>query len=399
MRTMRRRTFLTSSAALGGALSILPAARVFGTQANARIKLGVIGCGGRGSWIAGLFAKHGGYEIHAVADYFQEVADACGNVLGVDKARRFSGLGGYKKLIASGVEAVALETPPYCFPDHARAAAEAGLHVYMAKPVAVDVPGTLEIAELGRKATEKKRCFLVDFQVPTDPFNIETLKLVREGAIGKVFMIATSYWTGGFGDPPKTGSVESRLRGLVWVNDTDLGGCHHVNACIHGVDAGMHLAGKLPVCAMGSSAVCRKDPHGDSPDLYTLSFEFEGGLIMNHSGVHTNYPFQVRAVALGQDGSAEIGYTGSAFVRGGSKPYDGGEIVDLYPAGATRNIATFQKCITEGNFSNPTVEPSVRSNLTVILGREASGRRVRLTMEELLREKKRVQPDLSGLIY
>ena len=87
-----------------------------------KIKLGVIGNGGRGAWIAKLFQKHGGYEMHAVADYFQEVADKCGDELGVDKARRFSTLSGYKKLFESGVEAVALETPPYFFPEHARAA-------------------------------------------------------------------------------------------------------------------------------------------------------------------------------------------------------------------------------------------------------------------------------------
>jgi predicted dehydrogenase len=54
------------------------------------VKLGVIGNGGRGSWIAGLFQKHGGYEMHAVADYFPEVADKSGEALGVAKNRRYS---------------------------------------------------------------------------------------------------------------------------------------------------------------------------------------------------------------------------------------------------------------------------------------------------------------------
>ena len=66
--------------------------------------------------------------------------------------RRFSGLSGYRKLIASGVEAVALETPPCFFPEHAQAAVDAGLHVYMAKPVAVDVPGCQSIAASGARA-------------------------------------------------------------------------------------------------------------------------------------------------------------------------------------------------------------------------------------------------------
>ena len=397
MSTLHRRTFLASGALLGGAFTIAGAGEAAGTKANTKVRLGVIGCGGRGAWIAGLFAQHGGYEIHAVADYFQEAADACGNALGVDKARRFSGLGAYKGLMASGVEAVALETPPYCFPEHARAAVAAGLHVYMAKPVAVDASGTLEIEALAKASAQGKRCFLIDFQVPTDPFNAEVLKRVREGAIGKVSMIVTSYWTGRFNDPPKTANAESRLRGLVWVNDIDLGGSYHVNACIHGVDGGLQFAGSLPTAATGMSAIARPDPHGDSPDLYSLSFEFADGLILNHSGIHTNYPFTVRCVALGRDGSAEIGYTGRAFIRGGSKPYDGGDIADLYAAGARRNIATFRESIGKGDVSNPTVGPSIRSNLTTLLGLEASRRRSRVTLEELLKERRRIEPDLRGL--
>lgn len=123
-----RRAFLGRTLALGA----LPAMHRFGDAATAdagaqapnrperRVKLGVVACGGRGGWIARLFAKHGGYEMHAVADYFPAVGDATGEVLGVPAARRFSGLSGYRRLIESGVEAVALETPPYFFPEHAR---------------------------------------------------------------------------------------------------------------------------------------------------------------------------------------------------------------------------------------------------------------------------------------
>ena len=370
---------------------------VFGSQANSRIKLGLIGCGGRGSWIAGLFERHKGYEIHAVADYFQEVANAGGESLGVDAERRFWGLEGYKKLIASGVDAVALETPPYCFPLHARAAVEAGLHVYMAKPVAVDVPGTLEIGELGEKSTQNERCFLVDFQVPTDPFNIETVKRIHDGSIGRVVQINTCYWTGGWNDPPLTDSWASRLRGLVWVNDVAIGGGHHVNACIHAVDAGLWVAGGRPVSATGTSSFGRPDAHGDSHDVFCLTFEFADGTLMSHTGSHIKYDFHVRCVAIGREGNAEIGYTGNALVRGGSAPYEGGEISGLYEVGAMRNIMTFYKSIVGGDFANPTVEPSVNSTLATILGREAGLRRERLSMEALILENRRIEPDLTGL--
>ncbi len=399
MKSIDRRRFLKSTGLFAGAagLTIVEPERVFGARANSRIKLGVIGCGGRGHWITNLFAQNGGYEIHAVADYFQEVADACGDALKVDKERRFSGLTGYKKLMESGVEAVALETPPYCFPDHAGAAVAAGLHVFMAKPVAVDVPGTLEIGKLGRKSTKNKRCFLVDFQIPTDPFNIEAVRRAHDGSIGRIVMISTCYLAGRFGDPPRGKAADSRFRNLVWVNDVDLGGGYHVNACIHAVDAGLWVARQRPISAVGNSAVGRPSPHGDSRDLFSLTFEFADGTIMNHVGSHINAPFHVRCVAYGQNGNLEIGYVGSAFVSGGSKPYDGGEVENLYQAGAVRNIAKFHDNIKKGDFSNPTVDPSVNSTLATILGREAARRRIRLAMGDLIEENRTIEVNLEGL--
>ena len=160
---LSRRQFLGGSLA-AAAVSTLGSRALLGAEPGApavtftrKIKIGVIGNGGRGSWITKLFKAHGGYEIWAVADYFQEVADKCGDELGVDPARRFSTLSGYKRLIESGVEAVVVESPPYFIPTHVTAAVEAGLHVYMAKPVAADVPGALQIEAAGKRATRQQR--------------------------------------------------------------------------------------------------------------------------------------------------------------------------------------------------------------------------------------------------
>ena len=235
--------------------SLAPAAEP--DAAARKIKLGVVGCGGRGAWIANLFRQHGGYEMHAVADYFPEVAESAGNALGVGKTRRFSGLSGYRRLIESGVEAVALETPPCFFPEHVQAAVDARLHVYMAKPIAVDVPGCLQVDAAAKKATADKRCFLVDYQMPTDPHNLECAKRFREGAIARLGMVKSFYYGGYFGDPPLTTNIESRLRSLVWVNDVAIGGSYHVNACIHPIQAMMWVLGKTPVAAAGISRVAR----------------------------------------------------------------------------------------------------------------------------------------------
>ena len=364
-----------------------------------KIKLGVIGNGGRGSWIAKLFQKHGGYEMWAVADYFQEVADTCGDALGVEKARRFSGLSGYRKLIESGVEAVAVETPPFFIPEHASAAVEAGLHVYMAKPVAADVPGALRIEAAGKLATRKQRCFLVDYQMPTDPINIEVVARIREGGLGKIAQVQTVGICNAFNDPPKTATIESRLRGLIWVNDIALG-CDYIgNFDIHAIDAAIWALGQRPVSAVGSSRIARPDAHGDSHGVCSVVYEYADGLVHNHfgQGLHNNNTGELSAAIHGTEANALINYWGKAYVRGGGKHYGGGAVENLYLAGAERNIARFYRDVTECHFENATCKRAVDGVLACILGREAAARRVRLTMDELIGENKRLEADLTGL--
>lgn len=403
---LNRRAFLgktlvaTSSAAFIHASGVLGAENAVPSpaQPGRKIKLGVVGAGGRGCWIANLFKRHGGYEMWAVADYFQSVADACGDGLGVDKGRRFSGLNGYKKLIDSGIEAIALETPPYFFPDHAKAAVEARLHVYMAKPVAVDVWGCLVIEAAAKQATANGQVFLVDYQIPTDPHNLEVVRMLRAGEIGDVVALNSHYFAGTFSDPAKTATVESRFRSLVWCNDVALGGGYHVNACIHGIDAALWMADQAPVSAMGYSRVARPDPHGDSHDIFQLIFEFPSGLILSHRGKHLSNlsAFDVVCQAQGPDGFAQIVYGGKASLRGREDGYNG-EVENLYEAGAVRNIARFYDCVVNGNHENETVLRSIRGALTGILGREAGLRRGKVTMAELLASKQRLEVDLSGL--
>jgi len=398
---------------LGGALTVAASAESFATLSNLaaapppepkpvefrrKIKLGVVGNGGRGAWIARLFLKHGGYEAHAVADYFQAVADKCGDELGVDKARRFSSLSGYKKLIESGVEAVVLETPPYFFPEHARAAVDAGLHVFMAKPVAVDVPGALEILAAGKKATDKKQCFLVDYQLPTDPHNIEIAAQIGAGQIGKPAIITSRYFGGGWPDPPPTANEESRFQRLIWCNDIALGGSHHVNACIHAIDGALWVLGRRPVSAVGFSRITRDQPHGDSHDVIAVSFAFADGLVWDHCGRHLNnlHPFECEILIHGTQGFAQVAYGGRVRLQGPENAHSG-DVVNLYEAGAMRNIADFYGRITEGRFDNPTVPRAVDSALTTILSRDATLRHVRLTMEDLIQENRRLELSLKGL--
>lgn len=346
-----------------------------------------------------MIVKHGGYKIAAVADYFDEVVQAAGDKFGVPKERRFSGLSGYKKLIASGVEAVFCETPPYCFAEHVKASVDAGCHVYLAKPLGCDVPGCLSIAESAKKATAGRKVFLVDFQTRTDPYFIEGIKRVHNGDIGKPVLLNSIYTDEGFADPPKAKTIESRLRYLVWVNDLELGGGYLVNAGIHAVDVALWIAGSRPVSAMGSSRVGIEQPHGDSKRFYSVTYEFENGLILNHWGEHikNRQEFTSQCFVYCQEGFLETQYTSQVRMLGNKTGYGGGNVGDLYRKGAERNIKTFHKSIINSDYSNPTVKPSVDSTLTTILGREAASRNTKLTMEQVVKENKKLEVNLSGL--
>jgi predicted dehydrogenase len=395
-----RRQFVTGTLAAVAASSLQSRAAQTTAPADLKrkIKLGVIGNGGRGAWIANLFRNHGGFQMHAVADYFQDAADRCGDALGVDKARRFSTLSGYRRLMESGVEAVALETPPYFLPEHAHAAVEAGLHVYMAKPVAVDAPGCLQVLAAARTASQKQRCFLVDYQMPTDHGNIEVIKRLRDASFGPIVQIASVGIGSGFADPEKTATIESRLQHLVWVNDVALG-CDYIgNFDIHAIDAALWAAGQRPVAAAGGSRVCRANPHGDSRDVCSVVFEYAGGLVHNHFG--QALPNQTKSALdcsiYSRSGNATLSYWGTAQWRSADDTYSN-KVENLYETGAARNIAAFYRNIITGDFENGTVQRAVDGALACILGREAAAGRVRLTMDQLVRTNRKLEVDLKGL--
>lgn len=401
---LSRRDFLAATTALGTLAGTLRTSAADAPAAPAPVpagpplKIGLVGAGGRGSWIAGLFREHGGYTVHALADYFPAVAQKQGEALGVDPARRFSGLSGYKRLIESGVEAVLIETPPYFMPEIAIAAVAAGLHVYMAKPVAADVPGTLQILEAGKAATAKQRVFLVDYQMPTDPVNLEIRKRILAGAIGRIVSVNTIGTCGGFADPPKGPNLESRLQGLVWVNDVALG-CDYIgNYDIHAIDAALWVLGRRPVAAIGASRILRANPHGDARDLCQVIYEYADGLVHTHEGIGLGHGADgaLTARILGDKAHAELLYWGRSLLRGGEQA-TAGKVEDLYKAGAVRNIAAFHAAVRGGRFENETVGRAVDGCLTCILGREAAARGTRLTMDELIRENRRLEVDLAGL--
>ncbi len=405
-RHLDRRTFLASLASIAGVAGLVPLKALGAAEPVApptapggpRIRLGLVGCGQRGAWISRQFLAHGGFTIAAVADYFPAVARTVGTSLGVPAERCFSGLHGYRRLIDSGIDALVIEDVPHFFPEQATAAVAAGCHVFLAKPVAVDVPGCLAIAAAGHEATRRQKVFLVDYQMSTDPVNQEVAATVRAGGLGPLAQIVTVGANAGHADRPLTASIADRLRDLVWTNDTALGGGFIGNFGIHTIDAAVWAVGRRPVAAMGAAARLRPDAHGDAHDVHSVVYTFDDGL----SWLHRNSALKgsegcLTCTCHGRDALALLTYWGKAYVRGGPRHCGAREVMSLYDRGVQRNIADFHRCITTGDCRNPTVERAVDGTLTAILGREAAERGRRLTMEELLTENRRLTVDLKGL--
>src|SRR5690606_37046952 len=123
----------------------------FGSEANSKMELGLIGCGSRGPWIANFFEHHTNTKCTAVHDYFRDKVTAAGERFQIPENRRFVGLDGYKELLETNVDAVAVLSPAYFHPIQSVAALEAGKHLYLAKPIAVDAPGCQAIVDAAKK--------------------------------------------------------------------------------------------------------------------------------------------------------------------------------------------------------------------------------------------------------
>jgi len=402
-KTVKRREFMAKAGAAALSMTILRPELVRGTQANSKIKVGLIGCGGRGGWIAGLFKKHGGYEVTAAADYFKERVDEVGTALAVPGSRRFTGLSGYKRLLDSGVDAVAIETPPYFHPEQAAAAVEAGAHVYLAKPVAVDVPGCDSIADSGRRAAAKKRAFLVDFQTRAHPSFIEAVKRVHQGGLGDLLFgeavyHAESPWEQYYdlvrADP---GNSEVRLR--AWGLDRALSGDMITEQDIHTLDVMNWIMQTPPLYALGCGALKARPKAGTCWDHFVVYYQYPEKVGVQFSGRQFKGHGTAEGIKnrmFGSKGVLETEYGGTVLIRGEGY-YNGGKTPEIYESGAVANIAAFHRAIVEGDFENPTVAPSVQSNLITVLGRKSAYENRVVAWTDLVKDTERLVPDLKGL--
>ncbi len=286
-----RRQFL-KTAALGTAgllLSRSAFAQALGAADGKPLKVGVVGCGGRGMGAAtDALEADSGVIVWALADVFEErmtegvallVKDYGEARVQVPAERRFAGLDGYKRLMQSGVDVVLLCSPPVFRPQHIRSAVEAGVHLFAEKPVAVDVPGVLSVLESAKLAREKNLLAFNGFCWRFDNGCRSALAELKQGTFGKPLSFTGLYYT----TPPKTPmSDASRPAGMTdvewaiknWTGWNWLSGGSFVEQIVHTIDLMCwSFDEQMPLAAIGSGGRAQRRDTGDVWDHYQVTYE------------------------------------------------------------------------------------------------------------------------------
>lgn len=290
-----RRDFIRTA----GAASALTVAQSAWAAGSDEIKVGLIGCGGRGSGAANqaLSTKQEGITLHAVGDAYKDKCDsALSNLrnnhpekVKVDDSRIFAGLDAYQKVIET-CDLVILTTPPGFRPYHFEAAVNAGKNVFMEKPVATDSPGVRKVMEMAKVADEKNLKVVVGLQRRYQNCYLEALKQVKEQDIIGEIVAGQVYWNGTplwFHDK-QPGQSELMYQIKNWYYFTWLCGDHINEQHIHNIDIANWFIGGHPETAQGMGGrqqrVDRK--YGQIFDHHFVEYTYANGVRVNSQCRH-----------------------------------------------------------------------------------------------------------------
>lgn len=307
-----RRSFLKKSsaaAALGSGLLNSVSARAFAEGSDV-VKIGLVGCGGRGTGAAAQALKTSGpVKLVAMGDAFQDrlqsslrsIERECQNddsaIVAVDEDHQFVGFDAYQKVIQSDLDMVILATPPGFRPIHFEYAVSQGKHVFMEKPVATDAPGVRQVLESAKVAKEKNLKVGVGLQRHHQPCYQEMIQRIHDGQIGSIKAMRV-YWNGGGVWEPRLkredAKNEMEYQMANWYYYNWLCGDHIVEQHIHNIDVGNwamqgqiaadpnNILAQFPVKAngMGGREV-RTDPrYGEIFDHHAVEFTYADGTVM-----------------------------------------------------------------------------------------------------------------------
>ncbi|HSV74586.1 MAG TPA: Gfo/Idh/MocA family oxidoreductase [Chthonomonadales bacterium] len=300
--SLSRRDFVATSAASAAAAALFATGNYAYAQGSDRIRVGVIGSGGRGTGAAvNAMVCAPGVEVVALGDLFKDRVDGSFNRLRdlvkdadmlrdypdlasrlkVTPERCFSGFDNYQKVIGAGVDMVLLASPPGFRPIHYKAAVDAGKHVFMEKPVAVDGPGTRSVLASSEVASQKRLGVVAGTQRRHQNSYRETIKRLHDGAIGRI-VGGQVFWNQGglWRHNRRPGETDMEYQVRNWLYYTWLSGDHIVEQHMHNIDVANWVLRAHPVRCLGMGGrQTRTGPeYGHVFDHFAVDFEYPNGV-------------------------------------------------------------------------------------------------------------------------
>ena len=288
MKKSTRRSFLkTSAVAAGAALTLEQAVYAAGGD---QIRVGLIGCGGRGTGAAGhAMRAENNVKLYAMADAFEDRLESSlkrlqadneiANKIDVARERRFTGFDAYRAVIAT-CDVVLLTTPPHFRPIHLRAAIEAGRHAFVEKPVAVDAPGVRSVLATCELARKRNLSVVSGLQMRYSYPHKEAVERIHKGAIGQIQAMQADDFRGMIWTRPREqGWTDMQYQMRNWYYYTWLSGDFNVEQHVHMLDLASFVKGGYPVRAMGTGGrqVRTLPEHGHIFDHFAINYEYEDG--------------------------------------------------------------------------------------------------------------------------
>ena len=396
-----RREFLQAATA-AGTLASVPFVHAAGSDV---IKVGLIGCGDRGTGAATqALAADSNVKLVAMADAFEDRLEKSLSILKQDEKvsskvdvaadHRFAGFDAYEKLLSSGVDVVLLCTPPQFRPLHLRAAVDAGKHVFAEKPVAVDAPGVHSVLDTCKLARTKNLSIVSGLCLRYDNGFREIVHRLHDGAAGEILaLMANDYRSGRWAKPKQPGWTEMTYQMRNWYNFTWLSGDFNVEQHVHYLDVCAWIMNERhPVKAigMGGRQVLTGPEYGQIYDHFSVVYEYEDGArLFSNCRQQPGCKNDMSAHVLGTKGRADIAERRKGLrieSKSGSWHYDGPEN-KMYQTEHDELFASIRsgRPINNGDYM-------AASTLVAIMGRMAAYTGQEVTWEMALNSKEDLSP-------
>lgn len=403
-------TTVAATAAAVGALATpkLSLAKSAHASGSDTVKIGLVGCGGRGAGAAiqAMNTTSGNVELVAVGDVFADRMESTleqaktehGDKVLVNEDTSYIGLDAYKSVMDSDADLVILATPPGFRPLHFAAAIEAGKHVFMEKPVAVDAPGIRKVLEYGKVASEKNLLVQVGLQRRHERAYRETIDELQNGIIGDL-LFSRVYWNsnGVWERPRKPGDSELTYQMRNWYYFNWLCGDHIVEQHIHNLDVINWLMDDYPTKAQGQGGRLLRDgvDHGQIFDHHFVEYTYANGHKMFSQCRHMPQCYKnVSEHVVGSKGYADIS-SGTIYSPDGAEIFKCAEGPGQRLGHQQEHHDLFAN-LSQGILPNET-EYGAKSTMTAIFGRLATYSGIELDWDSAINSNVTLAENLAEL--